>query len=88
MQTLDEKMQIATLYMGVFLTAPPPLNSASKKVLNSGLGPFKDQTAEMVLSWSFFGPFFTHYDYNALFVTLSQVLKRQLASNCRVGVID
>ena len=23
--------------------------SASKKVLNSGLGPFKDQTAEMVL---------------------------------------
>ena len=29
-------------------------SSASKKVLNSGLGPFKDQTAEMVLFWSFF----------------------------------
>ena len=35
--------------------------SACKKVLNSGLGPFKDQTAEMVLFWSFFlhkKPFF------------------------------
>ena len=35
--------------------------SASIKVLNSGLGPFKDQTAEMVLFWSFFlhkSPFF------------------------------
>ena len=35
--------------------------SASVKVLNSGLGPFKDQTAEMVLFWSFFlhkSPFF------------------------------
>ena len=28
--------------------------TACKKVLNSGLGPFKDQTAEMVLFWSFF----------------------------------
>ena len=28
--------------------------SGTVKVLNSGLGPFKDQTAEMVLFWSFF----------------------------------
>ena len=30
------------------------ISTACKKVLNSGLGPFKDQTAEMVLFWSFF----------------------------------
>ena len=30
------------------------VSSACEKVLNSGLGPFKDQTAEMVLFWSFF----------------------------------
>ena len=35
--------------------------NACEKVLNSGLSPFKDQTAEMVLFWSFFlhkSPFF------------------------------
>ena len=29
--------------------SPPLKGSACEKVLNSGLGPFKDQTAEMVL---------------------------------------
>ena len=49
--------------------SPPLKGSACEKVLNSGLGPFKDQTAEMVLFWSFFlqkKSFFPYYDYNAL----------------------
>jgi len=38
------------------------ISTACKKALNSGLGPFKDQIAEMVLFWSFFlhkSPFFS-----------------------------
>ena len=65
------------------------LFSASKKVLNSGLGPFKDQTAEMVLFWFF-------YYTKVLFFPIMIIMlcspvpgtMRQLASNCRVEVID
>ena len=56
------------IYRVLFLAVPTQCKqlfvsvSASVKVLNSGLGPFKDQTAEMVLFWSSF----PYYDYIAL----------------------
>ena len=48
--------------MGEALEEP----SGTVKVLNSGLGPFKDQSAEMVLFLYFITlkSFFPYYDYN------------------------